>query len=59
MATELRISAIHGTAFLDTDDDTFAAELAANLNALITIKDSNNNKIAGWIKAVGTGESYE
>jgi len=48
MATELRISAIHGTAFLDTDDDTFAT--------LITIKDSNNNKIAGWIKAVGTGE---
>jgi hypothetical protein len=55
----LRISAIDGTAFVDTDDEDFAAELTGNVGKLLIIEDSAGVQYRGWIKAIGTGEHYE
>jgi hypothetical protein len=57
MATDLRISAINGAAFLDTDDAPLATFLTANINNKLTLKDSARRVLIGYIKAMGAGEA--
>jgi hypothetical protein len=57
LVTDTRISAVDGTAFVDTTDATFAADLIANVDKYLVIEDWNGYEIRGWIKAQGTGET--
>ena len=52
-----RISAAATFAFIDTNDATFATNLAAHLGKYLVIKDSAGKKAYAWIKAAGTGET--
>jgi hypothetical protein len=51
----MRMSIVNGTAFADFSS---AGALAPYIGLKITIKDSANKTLVGYIKAVGTGETY-
>ncbi len=51
----MKISAVNGTAFIDF---TAADVLTGKLGNLLVVKDSLGNKIQGFIKEAGTGETY-
>lgn len=52
----MRISAVDGTAFVDFSS---AGVLTSKIGSMLEITDSAGKKITGWIKAAGTGETYD
>ncbi len=52
----MRISAIDGTAFVDF---SAASILTSRLTHKLTLYDSALKSLVGWIKAAGTGETYD
>ena len=51
----MRISSLDGTAFIDFST---AGAFTSYLNCLLVIKDSAGREIRGYLKAIGTGETY-
>jgi len=53
---DMKISAVNGSAFIDFG--AYPADLRTHLLEKITVTDSAGKAIIGYIKAVGTGETY-
>ncbi|MCX5695375.1 MAG: hypothetical protein NTW18_01750 [Candidatus Omnitrophica bacterium] len=50
-----KLSLVNGVAFADFST---ANILTSNIGKYLVVKDSSGNRAEGWIKAVGTGETY-